>query len=383
MKTISIIAFIAIFFLSPNQAQSGAVSSGESASYSPSIELVFCLDATGSMSGLIRTAKEKIWDIVTVMSQAEPAPDIKLGMIFYRDLGDIFVTKVYPLTDDIDSLYSELLAIEAHGGGDTPESVNQALNEAVTKMGWSTDKQVYRTIFLVGDCPPHMDYDQDIKYPESCKLANKQGVVINTIKLGIQCREAIPHFKAIAEATNGVYQQLGQDAEDVIIDTPYDDSISFYSNKLDESKIYYGSADIQSTMRTKQEAALGLYEKSSKNAVASRAKFSLSKSGAKNFYGENELVQQIIDKEIKLEDIDEDELPENMKKMNALERKAYVAKLEKERAENLSMLQYLSEQRSAYIDSVRSEDPERSSFSEDVFEVVKKQAAQKGVEFVK
>ncbi|MFC2129257.1 hypothetical protein ACFLQX_00600, partial [Bacteroidota bacterium] len=216
----------------------------------------------------------------------------------------------------------------------------------------------------------------------SCKIANKQGIVINTIKLGIQCQEAIPHFKAIAKATNGVYQQLGQDANDVIIDTPYDDSISYYSNKIDASKIYYGSEEVQSAMNAKQEAALGLYDKSSKNAVASRARFSLSKSGAKNFYGENELVQQLIDKEVRLEDIEEDELPENMKKMDVEERKEYVAKLEVERGVYLSKLQQLTIQRSAFIDSIKNEDPERSSFSDDVFEVVKKQAAKKGVEFI-
>jgi hypothetical protein len=60
----------------------------------PIMELVFCLDATGSMSGLIHTAKEKIWDIVTVMSQSSPTPDIRLGMVFYRDLKDDFVTKI-------------------------------------------------------------------------------------------------------------------------------------------------------------------------------------------------------------------------------------------------------------------------------------------------
>jgi len=87
------------------------------------------------MGGLIHTAKEKIWDIVTVMSQSSPTPEIRLGMIFYRDLEDDFVAKIYPLTGDIDSVYSALLLIQAEGGGDSPESVSQALNESVTQMG--------------------------------------------------------------------------------------------------------------------------------------------------------------------------------------------------------------------------------------------------------
>ncbi|MCG8698888.1 MAG: VWA domain-containing protein, partial [Bacteroidales bacterium] len=59
----------------------------------PKIDIVFCLDATGSMSGLIQTAKEKIWSIASSMTQSEPEPDIRIGMVFYRDRGDNFVTK--------------------------------------------------------------------------------------------------------------------------------------------------------------------------------------------------------------------------------------------------------------------------------------------------
>jgi len=349
----------------------------------PSIELVFCLDATGSMSGLIHTAKEKIWDIVTVMTQAKPAPNIKLGMIFYRDLQDEFVTKVYPLTENIDSIYAELLLINAEGGGDSPESVNQAVNEAVTKMNWTKGKNVYRSIFLVGDCPPHMDYQQDVKYAASCKLANENGIVINTIKLGFQCQDAIVHFKAIAEKTNGKYLQLGQNADDVVIHTVYDDSIRYYSAKIDASKIYYGSAEEREIMNAKQDAALDLYETSSKNAIASRAKFNMSESGARNFYGKKELIIEIIEEEVSLDDIEVDELPEAMQKMNEIERAEYVEKLKKEREDNLADLLRLSKKREAFIANESKVNPKKDSFSEQVFEVVKSQAVKKGVVFVK
>lgn len=345
----------------------------------PSIEIVFCLDATGSMSGLIHTAKEKIWDIVTVMTQANPAPDIKLGMIFYRDRQDEFITKAYPLTENIDSIYAQLLLIDAAGGGDSPESVNQAVNEAVTKMNWTKGKNVYKTIFLVGDCPPHMDYRQDVKYSASCKLANEKGIVINTIKLGFQCQDAVVHFKSIAEKTNGRYLQLGQNADDVVIHTVYDDSIRFYSAKIDASKIYYGSAEEQKIMNAKQEATLDLYETSSKNAIASRAKFNMSESGAKNFYGKNELIIEIIEDDVSLDDIAIDELPEVMQKMDEKEREDYVAKLMKEREDNVADLLRLSKQREEFIAMETKSNPQKDSFSEKVFKVVKSQAAEKEI----
>ena len=53
----------------------------------PKIDVVFVLDTTGSMGGLIQTAKEKIWSIATTMASAQPAPEIRIGLVAYRDRG--------------------------------------------------------------------------------------------------------------------------------------------------------------------------------------------------------------------------------------------------------------------------------------------------------
>ena len=92
----------------------------------PRIEVAFVLDTTGSMSGLIGGAKQKIWSIVNQMADGTPRPEIRVGLIGYRDRGDSYVTKRFDLTSDIDSIYSQLVALRAGGGGDTPESVNHA-----------------------------------------------------------------------------------------------------------------------------------------------------------------------------------------------------------------------------------------------------------------
>ncbi len=81
------------------------------------------------------------------------------------------MTKAFDLTDDIDAIYGHLVEFAAVGGGDMPESVNQALYEAVTKNPWSRDPNTLKLIFLVGDAPPHMDYPDDVKFPEIIQLA--------------------------------------------------------------------------------------------------------------------------------------------------------------------------------------------------------------------
>src|SRR5215468_10655656 len=102
-----------------------AVSAEKAKAEKPKVEVVFCLDTTGSMGGLIEGAKAKIWAICNQIAGGKPTPDLKVGLVAFRDRGDEYVTKVFDLTDDLDAVYSDLKKFVAAGGGDIPESVNQ------------------------------------------------------------------------------------------------------------------------------------------------------------------------------------------------------------------------------------------------------------------
>ena len=171
----------------------------------PIIDVVFVLDTTGSMGGLIETAKEKIWSIATTMASAQQAPEIRIGLVAYRDRGDAYVTKVVDLSSDLDSVYATLMDFQAQGGGDTPESVNQALYDAVHNISWSRQEQAYQAIFLVGDAPPHMDYNE-MQYPEIVAAANEKGIVVNTIQCG-EIASAIRPWTQIAKLGNGAFRR--------------------------------------------------------------------------------------------------------------------------------------------------------------------------------
>src|SRR5689334_19775017 len=92
----------------------------------PQVEVVVCLDTTGSMDGLINAAKSKIWSICNQIAAGKPAPDLKIGLVPFRDHGDEYITKIYDLTDNLDAVHKNLMSFEAKGGGDIPEAVNQA-----------------------------------------------------------------------------------------------------------------------------------------------------------------------------------------------------------------------------------------------------------------
>ena len=175
----------------------------------PRVDVVFVLDTTGSMGGLIQTAKDKIWSIATSMASAQPTPEIRIGLVGYRDRGDEYETRLVDLSADLDSVYAALMDFHADGGGDTPESVNKALYDAVHQMSWSRQDQAYQVIFLVGDAPPHMDYNE-VQYPEIVAAALDRGIVINTIQCGEIPTTAAP-WTQIASLGHGNFFQVEQE----------------------------------------------------------------------------------------------------------------------------------------------------------------------------
>src|SRR5882757_9183854 len=110
----------------------------------PVVEVAFVLDTTGSMGPLIEAAKRKIWSIATAIIDCSPDAEIRMGLVAYRDIGDVYVTRTYDLTTDIQDLYGELLNLRAQGGGDWPESVNEALYVGVQKLSWSQGRNSTR-----------------------------------------------------------------------------------------------------------------------------------------------------------------------------------------------------------------------------------------------
>ena len=343
----------------------------------PKIQVVFLLDATGSMSGLISTAKDKIWSIAGSLSQTEPAPYIEIGMLFYRDRGDEFVTKILQLSTDIDNLYEQLMAIQATGGGDMPESVNQALYESVTKMQWDDNPNTYKAIFLVGDCPPHMDYSDDVKYPESCAEAKKRNIIINTIQMGSE-PSTIPIWKKIASSTMGEYIQTDMSVNNISVATPYDNDINDKQYELDNTRIYYGkSAEMAVQKKTQSEKM-----KSGDASVnARRSEYNLSKAGKSSYYGVNELINDVSNGK-KISDIKPEELPEELKKMPIKELQEYVTGMIEKRKTLEKEIATLNKNRQEYIDKELVKiDKEviKESFDDVVFDAIQSQAESKNI----
>jgi Mg-chelatase subunit ChlD len=280
----------------------------------PRVDLVFVLDTTGSMGGFIDAAKDKIWSIATTMARAQPAPEIRVGLVAYRDRGDEYVTRVFDLTTDLDSMYAHLMDFKADGGGDTPEAVNQGLQDAVERISWSPQASTYKVVFLVGDAPPHMDYQDDKKYPGTLALAKQRGIVVNTIQCGSDGETEQP-WRTIASLGAGDFLHVEQNGSAVAISTPFDDKLARLSAALDDTRLYYGNKMEQAAKRAKTAATSKMEEKATPAIKARRATFNAMESGAANLLGDKELVSEVASGRVRLEDIRKDELPAALQTM--------------------------------------------------------------------
>src|SRR5438552_15332415 len=165
-------------------ASSPAVTAKPSSSPAgPRVEVAFVLDTTGSMGGLIEGAKRRIWSIARRIGEGRPRPDLRMALVAYRDRGDAYVTRVHDLTADMDAVYRDLMSFRADGGGGGPEHVSAALHDAVHRVSW-TGGPALKVIFLVGDAPPHVDYQDGFDYRRHAREAAARGIVVETIQCG-------------------------------------------------------------------------------------------------------------------------------------------------------------------------------------------------------
>jgi Mg-chelatase subunit ChlD len=343
------------------------------------VEVVFVLDTTGSMSGLIHAAKEKIWSIASTLAQAQQAPEISMGLVAFRDRGDAYVTRVVDLDRDLDSMYAQLMDFGAGGGGDGPESVNDALHAAVHRMSWSQDPGTYKVVFLVGDAPPHMDYQDDVKYPEIVAAAAAKGIVVNTIQCG-GATETVAPWRHIASLGRGRYFTVEQAGSAVAIATPFDAEIATLSAELDATRLYYGSAEERAKMDDKIAATRRLTDEASLSARARRGAFNASEAGAANLIGDRELVADVASGRVDLLTVPTAQLPATIAALPPAEQRAVLADTAAKREELQQQIAKLAAERDAYLEAeIEAAGGAEASLDQQIYDAVRVQAAPLGL----
>ncbi len=170
------------------------------------LDIAFVFDTTGSMGDEIARLKQTIEVIHFQITQLSSSPDVRFGMVLYRDRGDEYVTRVIPFTSRMEVFKQALDQVQANGGGDEPEDVNSGLKDSLQKLEWRN--RGIRLLFLIGDAPPHLDYGQEYTYLTAMEDAAGRAIKITSIGASGLNNDGEYVFRQLAQYTMGIFAFL-------------------------------------------------------------------------------------------------------------------------------------------------------------------------------
>lgn len=166
------------------------------------LDVLFLLDSTGSMADEIDQVKNTLLSVSERIHSLPSEPDLRFGMVTYRDRGDDYITRTFDFDSDVRQFLHTIRGVHADGGGDYPESVNEALHEAVQGPSWRSGDAI-RLVFMIADAPPHLDYPQDKDYAVEMMEAHRRGIKIFTIASSGLDDQGEYVFRQISQHTMG------------------------------------------------------------------------------------------------------------------------------------------------------------------------------------
>ena len=170
------------------------------------LDLMLVVDTTGSMGDELEYLKAELKDVITRISNAG-ITNVRTSVNFYRDEGDEYVVRYFGFRDSIDEAVYNMSTQYASGGGDYPEAVHTALENAVYDHAWDEGDSV-KLMFLVLDAPPHDDPAVKSSLQKTIADAAAKGIrIIPVLSSGTDgtCETL---YRSMALLTGGTYAFL-------------------------------------------------------------------------------------------------------------------------------------------------------------------------------
>jgi hypothetical protein len=345
----------------------------------PLIQMAILLDTSGSMDGLIEQAKSQLWKIVNefITSTREgKKPELQVALYEYGKDGmpaaEGFLRQIVPLTTDLDKVSEELFKLKTNGG---EEYCGWVIKSAVEGLQWSKSNSDLKVIFIAGNEP----FTQgSVNYADSCKAAIAKGIIVNTIHCGDYNGGIQQKWQDGAVLADGKYMHIDQNSTVVHIDAPQDKEIARLGVELNKTYIAFGAQGAEN--KQKQEMQDTNAASTMKGADVQRA---VCKSSSLYSNGGWDLVDASKENVKKIEEMKDEELPEEMRKMTVEQRKAFVEGKAKERADLQKQIETLNAERIKYVaeESKKRADSKDETLDKAMAKAAREQAAKKNFEF--
>jgi hypothetical protein len=309
------------------------------------VDLVIALDVSGSMDGLIESAKQRLWDITNELRLARPTPALRVAILSYGSpsygAAAGFVRVDVPFTADLDAVNQTLFAFQTSGGD---EYVARAIHTSLDSLQWSSQPDALRMIFVAGN--ESAEQDPQLTLEQVTRAAVERDVVVSAIYCGSD-GDVARGWQRVALATNGTYASIDQNAAAVAnVATPLDAQLAALNERLNETYLPFGNdgARARENQLAQDRNAAAL----SAPAAASRA---VTKAGAL-YRTEWDLVDAAAGGQ-PLDEIAASDLPSEMQPMSPAERAAYVREKTEARQALEAQIGALAAERDDYIEAER------------------------------
>lgn len=344
------------------------------------IKIALLLDTSNSMDGLIEQAKSQLWTIVNELAKATcdgSKPDIKIALYEYGNSGlnpeTGYIRQVTELTADLDKLSQDLFSLKTNGGD---EFCGHVIHTATNQLQWNIDGNDLQAVFIAGNEP----FNQGtINYSNACIGAKNKKIIVNTIFCGNFNEGISSGWKNGADLTGGAYMSIEQNTKTVFIETPYDDKISALNDSLNDTYIGFGIKGKEKKMLQSQQ---------DKNAESYSKANKVNRAVTKSSYLYKNESWDLVDAQsagnVKVEEIKEEELPQEMQKMDTKERKQYIDTKSQKREKINKQIAELNQQRNQYIaKQSQSANTPNATLDNAMIEAVRKQAIAQNFVFEK
>lgn len=342
------------------------------------IDVVICLDTSGSMEGLINSARAKLWDIVNEYSRVKPAPQIRVGLLTYgspqgSSASRGWIVHQSDLTTDLDGVYAKLMALSTDGGD---EYVGWVLHEAIGTMNWSCDPRAVKMIFVAGNESADQAMERH-NFRYVAERARGRGMIINSIYAGGHEQGRREAWDQVAQHGGGCYSAIDMARGVAQTHTPFDAELLRLNAELNATYLPYGEegrlARANQLAQDKNAEAMG------RHTAASRARV---KGGAAYDNAHWDLVDAVAQKKVEVEALPAAALPAPLREVAPAERAARVEQMRGQRAEVQRRIQDVGRQRDAFLEEARQQQGGEASGLDDAIRVaLRKQLEAQGFRY--
>ena len=208
------------------------------------LDIVICVDLSGSTNGLINNVRDNLWLIINQANIMIPIPDLRIAVVgfsrpsFGKNTG--YVKVLCDLTYNFDHLETELFKLKPSiEKGD--QYVSAALSTCISQISWSKQIDAKKIIFLCGN---GMVTSNGFDYIKYCEQANEKNIIVNTLYIpnGANIMRELPAWRRIATITKGMQSEItvaNKDDVTVFSDAKID-RVREINNKLNATYLWSG-----------------------------------------------------------------------------------------------------------------------------------------------